>query len=223
MWNSQNQTITTPFGITVFGSALSRVAPDIALIKVSVTRLEPKPADAFAKARQGSQAVQDWLRKARINQFGASRVTLLAQNRFSGGENKFVGYQANVSFHVTLAELDRMEEVLTALIASGANQVDGVSFETTRLKEVRAEARKRAVTAARAKATNYCAAAGVELGPVMHIEDVNPMMLQGREGHVRAEPQIDDEGDGRALDPGSISVGAAVFVAYGIRADINSP
>src|SRR6185295_365173 len=159
--NQTEQAIRTPFGITVFGSAVSRIAPDIASLRVSVARLEQKPAEAFAKAREGSQAVQECLRKARITEFGASRVTLAQQHRYIGGETKFVGYQAKVSFHVMLTELDRVEEVLTAVVAAGANEVDGVSFETTRLKEVRAEARRRAVAAALDKATNYCAAAGV--------------------------------------------------------------
>jgi uncharacterized protein len=217
MWNNPAQTIKTPFGITVFGSATSRISPDIASLKVSVVRLEQNPGDAFAKVRQGSQAVQEYLRKAGINEFGASRVTLFQAHRFIGGENKFIGYQATVSFHIMLTELDRLEEILTALVSAGANEVNSVTFETTRLKELRMEARRRAIAAARDKATNYCNAAGVALGQVMHIEDVNPMVLQAREGHNRTEPQIDDEDESRAFDPSSISVGAAVLVAYGIR------
>ena len=218
MWNIPEQAIKTPFGITVFGSAISRIAPDIASLKVSVTRLEQKPGEAFAKARQGSQTVQECLRKARISEFGASRLTLSQAHRYIGNENKFIGYQATVSFHIMLTELDRMEEILTDLVSAGANEVNGVAFETTRLKELRAEARRKAVAAAREKAANYCLAAGVTLGAVLHIEDVNPMVLQAREGHNgRSEPQIDDEGEARAFDPSSISVGAAVLVAFEIR------
>jgi uncharacterized protein len=216
----EHQSIRTPFGITVFGSAISRVAPDLASLKVSVTRVELKPSDAFTKARQGSQAVQDALRKARITEYGASRVTLAQQHRYIGGETKFVGYQAKVSFHVMLTELDRVEELLTALVAAGANEVDGVSFETTRLKELRAEARRRAVAAALDKATNYCVAAGVSVGGVLHIEDVSPTVLQGSEGHVHREPQIDDGGDTIAFDPSAISVGATVLIAYEIRTNV---
>ena len=199
MWGNPEQTIKAPFGITVFGSAMSRTAPDIASLNVSVTRLEQNPADAFAKVRQGSQAVQECLRHARISEFGASRVTLTQAHRYIGGENKFIGYQAKAAFHVTLTELDRIEEILTALVAAGANEVNSVSFETTRLKELRAEARKMAIAAAREKAINYCSAAGITLGPILHIEDVNPAVLQRRESqHVRSEPQIDDEGETRA-------------------------
>ena len=207
------QAIPAPFGITVFGSATSRIAPDFASIKVTVSRLKQKPADAFAEAKKGSQAVQECLKKT---EFGASRVTMTPQNRYVNGENKFLGYQANVSFHIMLSDLELVEELLTALVSAGANEVSNVSFETTRLKEVRAEARRRAMEAALEKAKNYCAVAGVSVGKVLHIEDVNPLSLQGREGHGRGEPQTDDDMDTKAFDPSAISVGAAVLVAYEI-------
>src|ERR1700730_5461714 len=98
------QAIATPFGVTVFGSAMSRVAPDIASIRCSVSRLEQKPKDAFAKARQGAQSVQDCLRNARISDYGASRIALVQQNGYVKGEMKFLGYQAKVSFRVVLTE-----------------------------------------------------------------------------------------------------------------------
>ena len=66
----------------------------------------------------------------------------------------------------------------------------------------------------REKAQIYCEAAGVHLGNVLHIEDLNPDTLRGSEGHVIREPQIDDEGPMRAFDPGSIVIGAAVQVAF---------
>lgn len=72
------------------------------------------------------------------------------------------------------------------------------------------------MAAAREKAENYCLAAGVRSGRVLHIEDVNPDAVRGRgEGHSRAALG-DTAGDGSAFDPGSIAVTAAVVVAYGI-------
>lgn len=135
-----------------------------------------------------------------------------------GGEQKFIGYAARVEFSIILRELDRVEEVLTGLVDAGANELGSLSFQTTRLKELRAEVRKMAVAAAREKALIYSEAAGVALGDVLHIEDVNPNVLQGRgEGHVRREPVVDNDLDKQPLDPGSIDIGAAVLVGFGIR------
>jgi hypothetical protein len=62
----------------------------------------------------------------------------------------------------------------------------------------------------------YCAAAGVAVGDVLAIEDVNPELLSGRsEGHTYREPMaVDDISEAGAIDPGAITVGAAVNVVY---------
>lgn len=207
-------------GIRVFGSAVVRVAPDTASIVVAVSRLEKQPEAAFAKAREGAQTVNAFLHKAGIKDFGSSRVTLSQEFRYSQGENRFVGYKAKLEFNVVLRQMDKLDSLLSGLIAAGANELTSVTFQTTRLKDLRADARRRAVAAARAKAELYCQAAGVAVGSVVAIEDVNPELLSGRsEGHTYREPApVDDTGEPAAIDPGAIAVGAAVNVVYRIEA-----
>src|SRR5262245_23446846 len=117
-----DRTITTPFGITVFGSALVRAAPDVATIKCAVARLEQRPADAFAKAKHGAQAVQVRLRELGVTDFGTSRVSLAEERRYANGEQKFVGYVARIAFHIAVLDLDQIEGIVTAVVAAGANE-----------------------------------------------------------------------------------------------------
>ena len=72
--------------------------------------------------------------------------------------------------------------------------------------------------AAREKAELYCSAAGVAIGSVVSIQDVNPESLTGRsEGHTyREAAPVDDPGEPGAIDPGAITIGAAVSVVYSI-------
>jgi uncharacterized protein len=210
------QAVPNPFGITVFGSAVIRVEPDLASIRASVSAVEQKPAEAFTKARRGGRSVQDYLRTLRDAEFGASRIALTRAFRFTNGSNQFVGYEAKISFRIRLSDLDQVDKITEALVEAGANEIESVSFETSRLREVRAEARRSAIRAALDKAKNYCEAADVTLGAVRHIEDVNPMTLRMHEhmprgggGGALAETDSDDG----ALDPSLIEVGAAVYVA----------
>ncbi len=213
-----SQSIQHPYGISAFGSALIRVAPDIASLQLTVSRIEQTPKEAFTTTREFAKNVKEYLKQAEIHDVGSSRITLSQEYRYSGGENTFLGYAAKVVFHVVLHDLDLVEDVLIGVVDAGVNEVNSVMFHTTRLKEVRAEARRRAVAAAREKALNYCAEAGVELGTVLHIEDVNPEALTGRnEGHVHREFTPDDDGAVKAFDPGAITVGGAVVVAFNIR------
>jgi uncharacterized protein YggE len=206
--------------IKVFGSAVLRVAPDSASIIIAVSRIEQKPEAAFAKARQAAQAVNAYLHKAGVEDFGSSRVTLSQEFRYTNGENRFFGYRAKIGFNIVLREMDHLDALLSGLIAAGANDLTSVTFQTTRLKDIRADARRRAVAAARAKAELFCEAAGVALGRVLGIEDVNPASLTGRsEGHTYREPvELDDVHESAAFDPAAIAVAAAVNIVYHIEA-----
>ena len=212
------QAIERPFGISVFGSSITRIEPDMVSLKFAVSRLAQHPKEAFRDAHNGTQNIRAFLAQSEISDVSTSRVTLSQTFRYTGNESRFVGYTAKIAFHVLLRDLERMEDVLSGVVDAGANEISSVDFQTSRLKEVRADARRRAVAAAREKAENYCAAAGLTLGPVIHIEDVNPETLRGREGHMTRdiEPDADDTQPMRAFDPGSIIVGGAVRVAFEI-------
>jgi uncharacterized protein len=213
------QAITSPVGVTVFGSATNRVQPDLVSIRGSVACLEKKPPDAFTKAKQAARSVQDFLHRLKIAEFGVSRASLARQLRFVQGEQQFDGYAARISFRISFRELDRADEIAEGLVAAGMNEIERISFETSRLKEERAEARKMAVEAAVEKARNYCSAAAVALGRVLHIEDVNPMAVQAnqaRGGGAHGSSGIQDESDGAALDPSLIEISGAVFVTFEI-------
>jgi uncharacterized protein YggE len=66
--------------------------------------------------------------------------------------------------------MDKVDPLLSGLIAAGANELTSVTFQTTRLKDLRADARRRPVAAAREKAELYCQAAGVTVGTVLAID-----------------------------------------------------
>ena len=201
----------------MFGSAVLRVKPDVVSLNFTVSRLEKQPKEAFAATRKTVQKVSQYLTQASIEDVGSSRINLSQAFRYVGGENKFLGYQAEVSFHLLLSDLERMEDILSGVVDAGANKINSVDFQTTRLKELRAEVRRQAVAAAREKAEIYCEAAGVTLGKVIHIEDINPEQLRGREGHrVREEIKPDNDEPLKAFDPGSIVVGGAVVVAFAL-------
>ena len=60
MWES-NLTIKNPFGISVFGSALIKIPPDLVSIQASVACTEQKPSEAFSKVRKVAHEVKDLL------------------------------------------------------------------------------------------------------------------------------------------------------------------
>jgi uncharacterized protein len=209
--------LKTQPGVKVFGSAVLRVEPDLASLQFGVSRQAKQPKDAFRETHQAVKVVRAFLSKAMSGEVAASLITLSRTTEYVSGRHQPTGYSARVSFNVLLTNLDSMEDVLVGVVDAGANEIGSVDFRTTRLKEHRAEARRRAVAAAREKAENYCKAAGVSLGAVISLEDVNPSVLRGSgEGQTSSEVASDDSGPDHALAPGSIVVGAAVSIVFAI-------
>jgi uncharacterized protein len=59
-------------------------------------------------------------------------------------------------------------------VAAGGNEIEAVEFDVLAKRELPAGSRRKAVAAAQAKAELYAEPAGVRLGPVLHIDDVDP-------------------------------------------------
>src|SRR5258706_7349026 len=137
---SQEQLIQTPFGVTVFGSSLIRVEPDIVSLNFAVSRLHKQPKDAFQDVRKASRDVRKYLDEVKVDEIGTSRVSISQSHRFVSGEQKFLGYTAKVAFRVLLRQLDKMEDVLSGIVDAGVNEIASVEFQTTKLKEIRADA-----------------------------------------------------------------------------------
>lgn len=171
------QGIAAPFGITVYGTASSKETPDTAVIRCAVSVTELVATDAFLAAKGAANSAHRFLQSRGVSDYGTSRATLVQQNRFINNEQKFIGYQAKVSIRVELKELDGIDGIVSGLVEAGVNEIESISFETSRLETIKSEARAMAVADAKRKAIEYCDAAGVELGDVLHIEDANPQLL----------------------------------------------
>jgi len=221
-----DQAIREPFGVTTYGSTVIRVDPDIASVQFTISKTEKHPKESFRVVQEVSKKVTDYLQKTKYKkETSSSRISLSQAWDFVGTNRKFVGYTARADFHTMLFDLDRLEDMLVGIVDAGVNEISSVSFQTSQLKELRAEARRKAVDAATAKAENYCMAAQVKLGRVIHIEDVNPDTADffGRryEGHAMSQNMIDQRGiddieDLQAFKPGGISVTAAVLMSFNI-------
>lgn len=212
-----NQSIQRPHGVNVFGSCLLRVEPDYASLRFTVSRTAEEPRRAIEDARAGVKQVRAILtdRGVADRDVQASRVGLGLAFDGYGEARRAIGYRAAHSFQAMLRDLTVIEELLIELVAAGAFEIDSVSYKTSRLKELRAEARRGAVTSARSKAELYAEALGLRLGKAIHIEDVNPDDM-ARRSHM---PDIDlaehDEAEG-ATAKGSIVVAAAAMVCFSL-------
>jgi uncharacterized protein YggE len=212
------QMIERPWGITAFSTASVQAPPDLARLRFQVSRLQPTPAQAFAVTSEAVGEVRRAIREHGVPDGGVQRSQLSLASAWSyGSERKFIGYQCQASFVVESRELDDVQQLLVGVVAAGANEIQGVTFDVIDKPALRAEARREAVAAARRKAQLYAEAAGVRLGVVLHIDDVDPDKLG--EGAYRSHSSARSEASAEDLAPGHVVVSAAVILGFAIAHD----
>ncbi len=212
------QMIERPWGVVAFGAASVKAMPDLVRIRFQVVRLEQTPSESFAAASEAVHAVRQALRQHGVTDAAVERSRLDLKSVWDyGNQRRFLGYQCQASFAVESGDLDDVQQLLIDLVAAGANEIEAVDFDVRAKPELRAQARRQAVAAARRKAELYAEAAGVRVGAVLHIDDVdsdNPVnrLYRGHGSHT-GEASAED------LAPGHVVVSASVILGLAISRD----
>ena len=160
--------------LSVSSRAEARKAPDIATVSAGVVT---QAADGNAALRQNAEQMNRVL--AAIKAAGVadkdvqtSGISLNPQYRYEENQPpRITGYQASNTVNVKLREVAKMGKVLDALVASGANQVNGPSFGIDDPEPLYDRARLDALKAARARAETYAGALGVRVRRIVSISE----------------------------------------------------
>lgn len=175
--------------LTVTGEGEARIAPDMATIQLGVTTQAASAAEAMRQNAQGQTAVIDALTGAGIEAADVQTSGLSLNPVMDYGEGRaptVTGYQASNMVSVRVTDVPRLGEVLDAIVAAGANEINGISFTRDDSAATEDQARRAAVEDARHKAGILAEAAGLTLGPVLVLRDSpdpqgpRPMMMEAR-------------------------------------------
>lgn len=175
--------------LTVTGEGEARVAPDLATIQLGVTTQAASAAEAMRQNSTQQTAVIEALAGAGIEgaDVQTSGLNLNPVMDYAEGRAPTVtGYQATNMVAVRVRDVARLGEVLDAIVAAGANEINGIGFTRDDSSGSEDEARRAAVRDARHKAEILAEAAGLTLGPVLVLRDTpapqgpRPMMMEAR-------------------------------------------
>ena len=120
----------------------------------------------MAQLTSKMKAVFDGVKKTGVDEKDISTEQLSASPVYdwSNGKQDLKGYQAAQSLRVKVRNLDNVSNVLDAAVGKGANQVGGVQFTMDDPELLRAQAREKAITDAKAKAVKLAEQLGTHLG-----------------------------------------------------------
>ena len=191
---SSAQTPTSPVIAYSDGTLLSVSAqaeasrtPDVATLSTGVVTQAADANSALrANATQMAKVVAT-IKAAGIAEKDIQTSGINVNPEYRYAENqppKITGYQASNTVSIKVREVGKLGEVLDALVASGANQVNGPSFEIDEPEVVYDEARRAALEKAKVRAEMYAKSLGMKVRRIVSISEgagfqpPRPMMMK---------------------------------------------
>lgn len=184
--------------ISVTGAGKVSAAPDVADINIGVVTQASTARDALAANTEAMTAVQNVLKERGVATKDIQTTSISVQPRYSqppqprpgqAVANEFipriVGYDVVNAVQITARDISKLGTILDAVVQTGANRIDGISFRISEPEKLLSVARKNAMGDAKAKADLLAGEAGVVVGLPVSISEsaafpVPQPMFRGR-------------------------------------------
>ncbi len=202
--------------ISVSGQASVVATPDVAYITVGVHTQAKSAADALsANNAQAAKVYQT------LAQFGVAKKDIrtmsisLYQREERDKDGKVVAryYVADNTLQITVRDLDKLGQVLDAVVQSGANRLQGIRFDVSDRAALLEQARLEAVKQGKAQAAAIAEAAGARLGEVQSISFQSVVRPVERAEVLMAAPKAAGE---VPVSGGQLTVTATVSMAFAL-------
>ena len=170
---------TTPpeHTISVTGTGKVVVTPDLADLRLGVSVTKPTVKAARAAAAATMTNVIAAIKKLGIADKDIQTTNLSLQPVYTyppnGGTPKLTGYTLSNTVAVTIRDLDKIGDVIDDSLTAGATTMDGVTFRNENPAAAEEQARKEAMTQAKAKADTLASSAGVHISGVSSISETS--------------------------------------------------
>ena len=200
MMNQAQENKLTPISqVTVSGEGKIKVIPDEAVITVGV---EYTGSDAKEVKKKNDETVDLVLK------------TIKSLYKNYDYQTKKNNYVASQTIKIHLKDLSKYESIMMDLVNSGINQIQGVEFKSSKMKQFETEARKRAVMDAKMKAEDYVSVLNQKIGKAISISDTTaPSYPQPMYRNVMAKG-LEMDAANETLAIGEIEINANVTISF---------
>ena len=197
--------------VSVQAHAETARVPDIATVSAGVvTQAEDANAAQMDKVMAAIRAAGIAERDIQT-----SGINLNPQYRYAENQPPAItGYQASNTVSLKVRDIGKLGQVLDALVASGANQVNGPMFEIDEPEAAYDEARRAALAKAQARARMYAEALGLRVRRIVSIDEgggFQPPMPMPMMAMARAEKGVAYD---TAVSPGETTLAANLSVVF---------
>ena len=222
---AQAQAVQAPIAatsalLTLTAEGKTARTPDLAVFNAGVTSQGRTAGEALSANSAAMNRVVTTLRNAGIadKDIQTSQISLnplygqpvMRPDGQVSQEPRIIGYQATNTVSIRSRDIKNFGKVLDALVASGANQVSGPSFQLADPSTANDEARVSAIKAARARAELYARAAGLRVLRIVSISESG--------GYAPPQPMysraMKAESDSTPISAGEVEAAVSVTMQF---------
>ena len=207
----------TRLDISATGS-VSRV-PDLAIISAGVVTKSPTASGAIADNAARMERVRAALKRAGIadRDIQTSSINLNPDYRYDNNQPPVLtGYQASNSVSIKFRDIRNTGTILDALVAQGANQINGPSLTIDKPEAAYDEARTKALAAGRARADLYARSLGMRVTRLLSVSEGGTNMP--RPPYPMAMMAQAERSDAKtAIEPGSQDLEITLAMSFELQ------
>lgn len=204
--------------VMVSASAEARAVPDVATLSTGVVTLAPDANSAIGRNAEQMSKVVAAITNAGIadKDVQTSGVSLNPDYHYKPNQPpRIKGYYASNTVNVTVRDIGRLGEILDALVATGANQINGPMFDIDDKDAVLDEARAKAMAKAQVRAEGYAQRLGLRVKRVVSIDETGGRgSLFPMAGRSVATEQASAANASAPIAPGQNTLGLTLQVVY---------
>jgi len=199
--------------VNVTGEGIVKVTPDGVSIKVRVETQGKEAQQVKAENDQSIDKVIKFLRSQGIDSKYV-QTEYINLNKNYDYNSKTYNYNANQTLTIQLKDLKMYEAVMTGLLNSGINRIDHVQFTSSKIEELRADARIAAIKNAKEKAIAYASALGQSIGKAVEISEQGASSPQQPTYKARMMSMEMDSSAGETIAPGELIINTKIAVSF---------
>jgi len=208
----------TPRTLSVTGTGSAFLTPDIVVVTLGVQTQGTSIGDTVATnnrtAEQIIQAVQTAGVAAADVQTTYFSVSTQPKYDEFGNPTSDVTYWVDNTVTVTLRDITQLGSLLEAALASGANSVQGVTYNVDDPAAALTQARSDAMADARRQADQIAASAGLTMGEIVSVSESNPVYWPVYSGRGGGEAPADQN---VPTAPGTLEYQVQLLVSFALR------
>ncbi len=223
-----------PQQISVTGEGKAYAKPDVAVMSFGVTTQAVKSQDAVNQNNEKMNAVITAIKSLGVEEKDI-RTTLYQLNPTYGSDqvypsypypypdrgDQITGYSLQQQVEVKMRNFEKVNEIIDAVTAKGANVAGSLQFTIDDPETARAEARAKAIEQAKQKAESLFAASGLKMGKLVNVYEGGfggcgyggcPMPAYGLGGAIMDKATVAPE-----IQPGQSEIITSVTLTYWVK------